>query len=324
MSTGTAGHVRSRTGSRAAGKEATGVQARTLGRGGMTPWLFMAPYLLLFTVFVAIPAIYGLWISLHNWDQFLADKPWVGLENYTQLFTPGSAKAAPFWSAMQATAIFTVLSVPLLVVLPLAVAVLLNRKFPGRAFFRAVYFAPYVLGVVVIGLLFRFMLDPSIGAFNYLLGEIGLPNDTGWTTELPWAWVALVGMTVWWTLGFNAVIYLAGLQDINRELYDAAKVDGASRWQRFRNVTLPGLRPVFVFVVTVTILASANMFGQAYLTTNGAPSEKTRTAIMFIAEEGFQDAHMGSAAAMSYVLALFLMALSAGVFFFFRRGEERT
>ena len=101
-------------------------------------------------------------------------------------------------------------------------------------------------------------------------------------------------------------------------------MDGASRWQRFRNVTLPGLRPVFVFVITVTILASANMFGQAYLTTQGAPSEKTRTAIMFIAEEGFQDAHMGSAAAMSYVLAVFLMALSAGVFFFFRRGEERA
>lgn len=293
-----------------------------LGMRRSTPWLFLAPYLVLFAMFVLIPVVYGLWMSLHNWDQFLPDKPFVGLENYAELFTPGSAKAAPFWSAMLATAIFTAISVPLLVVIPLFVALLLNRRFKGRSFFRAVYFAPYVLGVAVVGILFRFLLDPNIGAFNYLLSKLGFPPDTPWTTALPWAWISLVGMTVWWTMGFNAVIYLAGLQDIDRQLYDAAEVDGASRRQRFRHVTLPGLRPVVVFVITVTLLASANMFGQAYLTTQGAPAERTRTAIMFIAEEGFQDFHLGSAAAMSYVLALFLMALSAGVFFFFRRGED--
>jgi multiple sugar transport system permease protein len=289
------------------------------GMAPWTPWLFLAPYLVLFAVFVAIPVVYGLWMSLHNWDQFLPDKPWAGLDNYRDLFTPGSAKAGPFWDAMRATGIFTVLSVPLLVVLPLGVATLLNRRFRGRAFFRAMYFAPYVLGVVVVSMVFRFLLDPNIGALNHLLG-----TTTPWTTALPWAWISLVGTTVWWTMGFNAVIYLAGLQDIDTQLYEAAKVDGANPWQRFRNVTLPGLRPVTVFVVTVTILASANVFGQAYLMTQGAPEKQTRTAIMFIAEEGFQDFNLGSAAAMSYVLALFLMALSAGVFFFFRRGEDRA
>ena len=323
MGTGAIGRSRTRTGARAAGRTEARTRAEAHGPGRLTPWLFMAPYLILFGVFVVIPAVYGLWISLHNWDQFLPDKPWVGLQNYVDLFTPGSAKAAPFWQAMLATGIFTVLSVPLLVVLPLFVAMLLDKKFPGRTFFRAVVFAPYVLGVVVVGLLFRFILDPSIGVLNYLLGQIGLPSDTPWTTAEPWVWVSLVGMTVWWTLGFNAIIYLAGLQEINRELYDAAAVDGAKRWDRFRHVTVPGLRPVFVFVVTVTILASANMFGQAYITTQGAPAERTRTAIMFIAEEGFLDFHLGSAAAMSYVLAVFLMALSAGVFFFFReKGEQ--
>ncbi len=288
---------------------------------GKTPWLFLAPYLILFLLFVGIPAVYGLWMSLHNWDPFLDEKPWVGLGNYADLLTPGSAKAAPFWQSMKATAIFTVLSVPLLVILPLFLATLLNKSFPGRTFFRAVYFAPYVLGVAVVGILFRFLLDPNVGALNYLLGQIGLPSDTPWTTAEPWVWVSLVGMTIWWTIGFNAVIYLAGLQDIDRQLYDAAKVDGASRWQQFRNVTVPGLRPVFVFVITVTILASANMFGQSYITTQGAPAEKTRTAIMFIAEEGFNDFHLGSAAAMSYVLAIFLMALSAAVFYFLRDRE---
>jgi multiple sugar transport system permease protein len=301
-----------------AAKRVAQVRGTDRGMRWYTPWLFLAPYLVLFLAFVGIPVVYGLWMSLHNWDQFLPDKPWAGLNNYRDLFTPGSAKAGPFWNAMLATGIFTVLSVPLLV-LPLGVATLLNRRFPGRNFFRAMYFAPYVLGVVVVSMVFRFVLDPNIGALNHVLG-----TTTPWTTALPWAWVSLVGMTVWWTMGFNAVIYLAGLQDIDQQLYEAAKVDGANPWQRFRNVTLPGLRPVTVFVITVTILASANVFGQSYLMTQGAPEEKTRTAIMFIAEEGFQDFNLGSAAAMSYVLAVFLMALSAGVFFFFRRGEERS
>jgi multiple sugar transport system permease protein len=132
----------------------------------------------------------------------------------------------------------------------------------------------------------------------------------------------LVGVTVWWTLGFNAVIYLAGLQDIDPALYDAAKVDGANRWQRFWHVTLPGLRPVLLFVITITILASANMFGQSYLITEGAPSESTQTAVMYIAEEGLRNYRMGSAAAMSYVLALFLMVISVLNFVFLRRKEH--
>jgi multiple sugar transport system permease protein len=132
----------------------------------------------------------------------------------------------------------------------------------------------------------------------------------------------LVGVTVWWTLGFNAVIYLAGLQDIDPALYDAAKVDGANRWQRFWHVTLPGLRPVLLFVITITILASANMFGQSYLITEGAPGEATQTAVMYIAEEGLRNYRMGSAAAMSYVLALFLIVISVLNFAFLRRKEH--
>jgi multiple sugar transport system permease protein len=289
-----------------------------------TPYLFLAPYLVLFTIFVLVPVVLGVYMSLHNWDQFLPEKPWVGLQNYTDLFDGDSPTSQPFWSGMRATAIFTALSVPLLVTLPLGVALLLNRKFPGRTFFRAVFFAPYVIGVAVIGVVWRLLLDPNIGIVNHLIGQLGLPSDTPWTTGLPWAWISLVGMTVWWTLGFNAVIYLAGLQDVDRQLHEAAKLDGATALQRFRHVTVPSLRPVFFFVLTVTILASANMFGQAYLVTNGAPGNETRTAIMYIAEEGFRNFRLGSAAAMSYVLSIFLMALSALVFLFLRPKEERS
>ncbi len=180
--------------------------ARRTGGGGVTP------YLVLFLTFTLVPAVYGLWISLHDWDYLLPGKPFVGLDNYRALLDPASAVFTFFWQSMQATGIFTLASVPLLVVAPLGIALILNRAFPGRTFFRAVYFAPYVLGVVVIGLLWRFVLDPNLGAVNSLLGAVGLPGAIPWTTGLPWAWISLVGVTVWWTLGFNAVIYLAGLQ----------------------------------------------------------------------------------------------------------------
>jgi multiple sugar transport system permease protein len=293
-----------------------------IGTRPATPYLFLAPYLVLFAVFVLVPALFGVWISLHNWDYFLPNHPWVGLENYANLFTPDSQISGYFWQSMGATAKFTLFSVPLLVVLPLLVALILNQKFRGRGVFRAVYFAPYVLGVAIVGILWQFMLNPTVGVVNYYLGQLGLPTDTPWITALPWAWVSLVGVTVWWTLGFNAVIYLAGLQDIDPSLYDAARVDGANRWQRFLNVTLPGLRPVLLFVVTVTILASANMFGQSYIITQGAPGHETRTAIMYIAEEGLLSYRMGSAAAMSYVLALFLVLISILNFRFLGRRED--
>jgi multiple sugar transport system permease protein len=306
----------------AAASESTAPARAPKRRGaGLTPYLFLLPYLMLFATFVLAPAVYGLWISLHEWDYLLPGKPFVGIDNYRALFDSASPVFDFFWQSMQATGIFTVFSVPLLVVVPLAIALLLNRSFPGRTFFRAVYFAPYVLGVAVIGVLWRFLLDPNLGAVNGLLDTLGLPNGTPWTTGLPWAWISLVGVTVWWTLGFNAVIYLAGLQDISRELYDAAKVDGAGRWAEFRNVTLPGLRPVLLFVVINTILASANMFGQSYLITQGAPGQETRTAIMYIAEEGLRSYRMGSAAAMSYLLTLALLIVSMITFRLFREKD---
>ena len=292
-----------------------------IGASPVTPYLFMAPYLVLFLVFVAIPVVYGLWISLHTWDYLLPGKPFVGLQNYVDLFTPGSTTSGPFWNSMENTGKYTLYSVPLLIVIPLLVALVLNQQFRGRAFFRGVFFAPYVLGVAVIGILWRFLLDPNVGLVNFYLGQLGIGNIP-WITALPWAWVSLVGATVWWTLGFNTVIYLAGLQDIPRELYEAAAVDGANAWQRFLNITIPGLQPVLLFIVSITILREANMFGQSYIITQGAPGEETTTAIMYIAETGLRQFNMGAAAAMASVLAFFLLLISIANFVFFRQREN--
>jgi multiple sugar transport system permease protein len=215
-----------------------------------------------------------------------------------------------FWQSMGNTAVFVVASVPFLLLIPLLLAILLNNRIRGGTVFRGIFFAPYVLGVAVIGVIWKYLLDPQQGVLNSLLGSIGLPSQTPWTVDVPWAWISLVGVTVWWTLGFNTVILLAGLKGINVDLYDAVAVDGGGAWRRFTGVTLPGLRPVLAFVITVTVLASANMFGQSYLLTKGGPGNATRTAVMYIADQGLSQNQMGAASAMSYVLFLFLAIIS--------------
>jgi multiple sugar transport system permease protein len=280
-------------------------------------WLFCAPYLVLFTAFVVFPAVWGLWISLHRYDFTLPDKPFIGLDNYTGLITGSSPWASVFWESLRNTLFFTVLSVPLLLVVPLIVAMVLNKKFAGRNLFRAVYFAPYVLGVAVIAVLWRYLLDTNVGLINYYLGR-AIP----WLTDLPWAWVSLVGVTVWWTLGFNCAIYLAALQEVPRSLYEAASMDGANRWQSFRHVTIPGIRSVLVFIVSTTIISSMNMFGQSYLMTQGGPGNETRTAIMQISDTGLRQFDSGMGSAMSMIFMFFLVIISGTVFMLFNRDSD--
>lgn len=304
-----------------------GATTRQRRRGGvryyhpLTPYLFCLPFLVLLLAFVLIPAFFGIWISLHSWDYLLPDKPFVGGQNYADLFDPASITYENFWAGMRATATFTVISVPFLILLPLAVAMLLNRRFPGRTIFRAMIFAPFVLGIAVVGLLFNYLLDTQFGLVNAVLGLVGVP-PIGWTQEQPAAWVALTAMTVWWTLGFNCVIYLAGLQSLPEEHYEAAELDGAGNWGKFRYITIPGLRNVFIFVITTTVLGSANMFGQSYLVTEGGPGDSTRTALMVMTEEGLRRFQMGSASAMSYLLAIFLAIISIINFLLLREKKS--
>jgi multiple sugar transport system permease protein len=289
----------------------------------LTPYLLCAPYLVLLVAFVLGPAVFGIWISLHDWDFMLPEKPFIGMANYGALFDSQSVIYTQFWHGMRATAIFTVASVPFLVLIPLAIALLLNRKFRFRGFFRAMIFAPFVLGIAVVGVLFNYLLDTQYGLINWFLGLFGIPQ-IAWTQTQPWAWVGLVGMTVWWTLGFNTVIYLAGLQDIPAEQYEAAELDGAGRWSSFLAITVPGLRNVLVFIVTTTVLASANMFGQSYLVTTGGPGDTTKTAIMVMTEEGLRGFRMGTASAMSYMLAIFLGIVSVIIFYLMRERKPKV
>jgi multiple sugar transport system permease protein len=298
-------------------EEATWDEKRANRKDTREGWLFCAPYLVLFAVFVIFPAVWGLWISLHRYDFTLPDKPFIGLDNYTGLINGSSPWSAVFWESLRNTLLFTLLSAPLLLVIPLVVAMVLNQKFAGRNLFRAIYFAPYVLGVAVIAVLWRYLLDTNVGLVNYYLGK-AIP----WLTDVPWGWVSVVGVTVWWTLGFNCAIYLAALQDVPRSLYEAASMDGASWWQQFRTVTLPGIRSVLVFVVSTTIIASMNMFGQSFLMTQGGPGNETRTAIMQISDTGLRQFDSGMGSAMSMIFMFFLIIISGSVFWLTNRDSD--
>ena len=314
---------RSGAGGRGTRTPASGAKASSR-RKTLIAYLFLAPFLILFLTFIAAPAIFGIWMSLTNWSPFRDVQDFVGLQNYINLFTPGNGVAEDFWKSMSVTGIFVLLSVPFMVVIPLLVAILLNQRIRAATTFRTIFFAPYVLGVAVIGVIWGYILDTQSGILNFLLGLVGLPTDVPWTVDVPWVWVSLVGVTVWWTMGLNTIIFLAGLKGISADLYEAASIDGAGAGRKFWNVTVPGLRPVMIFITTTTILASANMFGQSYMLTKGGPGTETRTVIMYIADQGLSQNNMAPAAAMSYILFAALAIISVVNFRLQRERVEKA
>lgn len=292
-----------------------------------TPYLFILPHLIFFALFVGWPLVNGLLISLQKYDYLRpAQNAFIGLQNYIDLFAPGTLTFNEFWDSVKNTAIFVVISVPPLVIIPLMLAVLLNTKIPGRNVFRAVYFAPWVLSVSVVGLLWWWIFQSSGGLLNYYIRDLGL-TPPRWLSTQPWAWISILVATVWWTIGFNMIILLAALQDIPDQLYEAASLDGASRWQTFSRITLPMLRPVLLFVVTITIIASFNLFGQPFIMTGGGPSQAngtgSTTPVMYrIYVQGFTRPLQGSAAAMSFVVAAIMIIISYLNFKIFRQREN--
>ncbi len=292
-------------------------------RFSFLPYLFVLPHLIFFAAFLGYPFFYGVYISLYNFDFLRPERrPFVGAENYINLFRQGSIQFTDFWRAMINTAEFVLYSVPPLVILALLLAVLLNGNYPGRNLFRGLFFAPYALSVTVAALLWWWIFQPQGGMMNQLLGSIGL-GGRQWLSEMPWAWVAITVATIWWTIGFNTVIFLAALQEISASLYEAASIDGANPIQQFFYITIPMLRPVMIFVLTITLLASANLFGQPYIMTKGGPAQATESVMMRIYQEGILENRMGNAAAMSVLVAIILLILTTLNFKVFGSGDNQ-
>ncbi|NMB21617.1 MAG: sugar ABC transporter permease [Firmicutes bacterium] len=274
--------------------------------GRLTPYLYLLPHAILFFMFVIYPIFKGFWVSLTEWNMFFNEGTFVGLANYARLFNPESIQNAYYWQALKATLLFVVISVPPLVLISLGLAVLVTGNLPWRSFFRTIYFMPTALTISVVAVMWRWIFQGDVGFANWILRTLG-SDAIPWLTTQPYAWISILIATVWWTVGWNMILLVSGLNAIPHEQYEAATIDGANSWKSFLYITLPNLRPILLFIVITTVIASFNLFGQPQLMTGGGPSRSTFTVMFYIYGEAFGNFRMGSSAAMSYVTAVIML-----------------
>lgn len=268
-------------------------------------YLFILPSAVALAAFTLWPILQALWISLHDWS-FLTDvRAFVGLANYVELLGDGR-----FWNAMRVTAVYSLLSVPLQVLIALTIALALNERIRGRAVLRAAYFLPVVSSLAIMAIVWTFLLDPNVGTVGGWMRDLGM-RRVAFLREPALALPAVVAVGLWKNLGFSMVILLAGLQGIPREHYEAASIDGAGRWQRFRHVTVPGLRHTLLFVVVISVIASLQVFDQVYVMTRGGPLFATESLVTYMFHQGFDLFRMGYASSVATVLFVLILAVSA-------------
>ena len=264
---------------------------------------FLAPYLIGLIIFWLGPVIASFLISFTKWE--LVGKPiWLGFGNYKQLF-----KDELFIKSLINTAYYTIVSVPLGITLSLLLAVAMNQKLKGIVFYRTAFFMPHISSMVAIALLWGWIYNSQYGLLNYLLGLLGLPPQN-WLGNPKLAMPALIIMSVWKGLGYNMMIWLAALQGIPEDLYEAARIDGANKWQQFRNITVPLLSPTTFLLLILGIIGSFQVFEQSYVMTKGGPAHATLTLVLYMYSSAFEWLKMGYASAMAYILALIILVIT--------------
>ncbi|WP_425826246.1 carbohydrate ABC transporter permease [Streptomyces fractus] len=267
---------------------------------------FLAPAIVLIGVFTITPFAQSILLSFRNWDGVSPDTPFVGLDNYRMVFEDNA-----FWASMKNVALFGVIGFFVGNGVALAMATAVNRIKRGRTFFRTVFYLPGVLSVVVVGLIFSFVLNPSSGILNRLLGDAGLESlQQNWLGDPAIALPVVAAVFVWLHWGFGFLLFLAGLQDIPAEVYEAADLDGAGPWAKFRSITWPHLAPVTSIVSLLTLLAALQIFGTVQVLTNGGPGAHTMVPTLYIYNEAFTNNRHGTAAAMSVLYGGGLLLLS--------------
>lgn len=276
-------------------------------------WLFMAPSIIILAAFVVYPMTQAAYLSLTEYD-VLTPARFIGLDNYRELVGDPA-----FRRALVNTLYYAAVTTPVSVALALGCAVLLNRRFPLRGLGRTAVFLPVVVGLAVVAIAWSFLLDPDIGLLSYWLSKIGLTSDQGWLRDPDLAMPAVMLVGIWKNIGFYMVIYLAGLQSIPGELYEAARLDGARGWGRFRNVTWPLLANQTLLVLILCATATLQAFDQIYVMTRGGPFFRTETLVMLIYRQGFSEFRFGYAAAISWVLVALILVLSLVQLLWFRR-----
>lgn len=278
------------------------------GRSTGTALVLLAPSLLGTAVFLLVPVGVALWLSLQRWD-LVSPPRWVGLENYATVLTDAGTR-----HSFAVTVLFTVLVIPVQTALGLLLAVLLARRLPGSGALRTLYVVPWISAPLVVGLVWRWVLDPSTGALNALLG-----TRVEWLSSHALALPAVAFVTVWTNVGYVALFFLAGISGIPEQLSDAARVDGAGPWRVLWSITLPLLRPTTSFVLATGVISSFQVFDTVYAMTGGGPGDATRVLAYEIYDTAFTDLRMGRAAALSVLLTVVLVVLTLAQRWWFGR-----
>ncbi len=267
-------------------------------------YLLVGPYLLHFILFVGFPVVFSLVLTFHKWN-IISPMEYIGLGNYEKL-----AQDRYFFKAIFNTLIFLVIHIPLQIAVALGLATILNRRINWRGFFRSAFFLPVVVSGVVVTIMWQQLYGFETGKLNQLLSFLGI-GRIGWLVDPRWAMPSIAIMATWKNVGLYIILFLVGLQSVPSSLYEAADIEGATPWQKFRYITIPAINPTLFMVVILSTISGFSLFIEPYVMTGGGPLNSTLSAVLYIYKQGFFYYHMGYAATLGLVFALFILLVVA-------------
>lgn len=274
-------------------------------RKTLVAYSFILPNLIGFFVFTFVPIVCSLLLSFCEWDSGNPIK-FVGLKNFIYMFSKDNS----FWISLKNTLYYTIVTVPVTMALSLFLAILMNKPLKGRVFFRSVLFFPYVASLVAIAVVWMALFNPDRGPINGLLMAIGISNPPRWAASTTWAMPTIIGLTVWKGMGYYMIVYLAALQGVSRDLYEAASLDGANKWQQFINITWPCVTPTTFYILVLLMVSTFKSYDTMYITTQGGPGEATKVLAYHIYNSAFVSSKFGYASALAMILLLIIVAVT--------------
>jgi len=270
----------------------------------ITAYMFIAPIVILFGIFRIYPFIFNFVLSLMRWNAFKNEGTWIGFINYAKLIRDGT-----FFIALRNTLLYTIIFLPIQMTIALGIALLLNLKFPGKTFCRTVFFMPYVVTLVATAAIWKWLYDPTGGLANAVLERFALPTCL-WDRGVDTALGSIVIYSVWQSVGYSIIIFLAGLQAIPQRYYEAAEIDGANKFQRFISITLPLLTPIILFILVMMTIGSFGVFSQIYVMTEGGPGDATLVLVLYMYNQAFTYLKFGYGAAVAVIFFTFTLLVS--------------
>ncbi len=283
-------------------------------RKTLVAYSFILPNLIGFFVFTFVPIVFSLLLSFCEWDSGNSIK-FVGLNNFIYMFTKDNSFRIALWN----TFYYTIVTVPVTLALSLFLAILMNKPLKGRVFFRSVLFFPYVASLVAIAVVWMALFNPDRGPVNSLLMSIGIQNPPRWAASTTWAMPTIIGLTVWKGMGYYMIVYLAALQGVSRDLYEAASLDGANKWQQFINITWPCVTPTTFYILVLLMVSTFKSYDTMYITTQGGPGEATKVLAYHIYNTAFVSSKFGYASAIAMILLAIIVTITLIQFKFEKR-----